>query len=88
MGGFAFGRAQLGMRCFPYGAAMHPLLARIGPAPVVSLQTRPRPSLSAGSPPRAQLFLTTHGIIELDQARAYGNILVSKTERFDGVAAH
>jgi len=34
------------------------------------------------------LFLTTHGIIELDQARAYGNILVSKTERFDGVAAH
>lgn len=28
------------------------------------------------------LFLTTHGMIELDQKKAYGNILVSKTELF------
>ena len=33
------------------------------------------------------LFLTTHGIIELRQAKAYGNILVAKTELFDTVAA-
>ena len=28
------------------------------------------------------LFLTTHGIIELQQQKAYGNILISKTELF------
>ena len=33
------------------------------------------------------LFLTTHGIVELTQRKAYGNILVSKTELFDTVAA-
>ena len=33
------------------------------------------------------LFLTTHGIIELDQRKAYGNILVSKTEIFDEAVA-
>ena len=33
------------------------------------------------------LFLTTHGIIELAQAKPYANILVSKTELFDTVAA-
>ena len=31
------------------------------------------------------LFLTTHGIIELDQAKAYGNIVVNKTELFETV---
>ena len=31
------------------------------------------------------LFLTTHGIVELQQKRAYGNILVAKTELFDEV---
>jgi hypothetical protein len=33
------------------------------------------------------LFLTTHGIIELQQRKAYGNILVAKTELFDTAAA-
>jgi len=33
------------------------------------------------------LFLTTHGLIELDQRKAYGNILISKTELFDGALA-
>ena len=33
------------------------------------------------------LFLTTHGIVELNQKKAYGNILVAKTELFDNVAA-
>jgi chromatin segregation and condensation protein Rec8/ScpA/Scc1 (kleisin family) len=33
------------------------------------------------------LFLATHGMIELQQAKPYGNILVGKTELFDTVAA-
>jgi len=33
------------------------------------------------------LFLTTHGIIELDQRKAFSNILISKTENFDKAAA-
>ena len=33
------------------------------------------------------LFLTTHGIIELQQRKAYGNIVVAKTELFDEVQA-
>ena len=32
------------------------------------------------------LFLTTHGIIELDQRKAFANILISKTENFDKAA--
>ena len=33
------------------------------------------------------LFLTTHGLIELDQKRPYGNILIAKTELFGEAAA-
>ena len=33
------------------------------------------------------LFLTTHGLIELDQRKPYGNILIAKTELFAGAAA-
>jgi len=32
------------------------------------------------------LFLTTHGMIELEQNKAYGNILISKTELFGKIA--
>ena len=32
------------------------------------------------------LFLATHGILEIQQTKAYGNIVVAKTEIFDTVA--
>jgi len=32
------------------------------------------------------LFLTTHGLVELEQQRPYGNLLISKTELFTGAA--
>ena len=34
------------------------------------------------------LFLTTKGLIDLEQARPYSNIVVSKTDLFDSVLAH
>jgi hypothetical protein len=33
------------------------------------------------------LFLATHGLVELDQKRAYGNLLIAKTELFADAAA-
>lgn len=33
------------------------------------------------------LFLSTHGLIDLEQQRPYGNIVVSKTDHFDSIAA-
>jgi len=33
------------------------------------------------------LFLTTHGLTDLAQNRAYGDIIVTKTEQFDAIAA-
>jgi len=34
------------------------------------------------------LFLSTHGLIDLEQQRPYSNIVVSKTENFENVTAH
>ena len=34
------------------------------------------------------LFLTTKGLIELEQGKPYSDIIVSKTDAFDSVAAH
>ena len=33
------------------------------------------------------LFLTTHGLIELEQQRAYADIVVTKTDTFDSITA-